>query len=621
VSGDPLSDAALFEGEVPASFSPLLSDLAALEALLDEPGEADDPGRRARAAALVDRLLGAAAPLAGASPAPLQALSPQHALWFSEAVLLWPDFAQAGGRILVDSHASATLPRFQPDLRGDPSQRAALRAALTACFGQDEATLSRLQAALARRVSNLPLKQAIAARLQREVAAPAGSAELAGQILALFQRVFGPLPLRPGDVQLTLTSTAVIFGIPFADGQLLAPNFAGRPDADRAAIGDFLQRVEKQQGSFDNLRFPGFGLYDRARVDPALLAALAAAAAEAPGLGGVRPEVVAETLATMVTLIPAQKAELFLVHDLWGHGWEESLCDFEWSYARLVELREPVGPDTGRRFVTDAPAVAGADAPAALPVLRDAFLPGPQGVVLDRDVLGQVVRNDLRGRIRLALNVVVAEALADLVEHKYVRRRAPGDPPLPTSSLLPEAPLKTDLSLRDVQSLLKAATRPYRRLLDAPSEARRLIDALAAAGLPRDGLAEATAVALEVIGTEFQPVLAWRMRADDPSAEAIDRAGQPRLRVNLAQRVMLGMLALNQTVGQFLDQADAACAARSPADRWRCPRACIDLIVLLLGWFYEQDRELHFWHLDELMRAELAPTLLRLERALESAVA
>jgi hypothetical protein len=616
VSGNPLTDAALFDREVPATWRPLLSDLAALEALLDEAGAPDDPRRRARASDLVQRLLGAAGPLAGDSPPPLQALSPQHSRWFSEAVLLWPDFARAGGRILVDSHGSGTLPRFQPDLRGEPEERAALRAALAACFGWDAAALADMEGALARRVSNLPLKQAIAARLHGEVAAPAGSAELAGQILTLFQRVFGPLPLRPGDVQLTLTSTAAIFGIPFAGGELLRPDFAGRPAGERAAIGDFLQRVEKQQGSFDNLRFPGFGLYDRALVDPALLEALVTAAGLAPGLAGVRPAVVAETLATMVTLIPAHKAELFLVHDLWGHGWEESLCDFEWSYARLVELREPVGPETGRRFVSDEPTAG--DPPAAkLPVLREAFLPGPEGVVLDRDVLGRVVRNDLRGRIRLALNVVVAEALADLVEHKYVRRRAPDDPPLPTSSLLPEAPLKTDLSLRDVQSLLKAATRPYRRLLDAPSEARRLIEALAAAGLPRDGLAEATAVALEVIGTEFQPVLEWRMSLDaSPAAETTDAPGQPPLRVNLAQRVMLGMLALNQTVGHFLDQADAACAARSPAERWRCPRASIDLIVLLLGWFYEQDRELHFWHLDELMRAELAPTLLRLERAL-----
>jgi hypothetical protein len=38
--------------------------------------------------------------------------------------------------------------------------------------------------------------------------------------------------------------------------------------------------------------------------------------------------------------------------------------------------------------------------------------------------------------------------------------------------------------------------------------------------------------------------------------------------------------------------------------------------VLLLGTFYEQDRRLFFWHLDELLRDELGPTLARFEAAL-----
>ena len=72
-----------------------------------------------------------------------------------------------------------------------------------------------------------------------------------------------------------------------------------------------------------------------------------------------------------------------------------------------------------------------------------------------------MVEADLRGRIAVGLNVVVAECLADLVEHKYVRRRAAGDPPLPSSSLFPDAPLKLDLSLKDTQTLLKAAHRRF----------------------------------------------------------------------------------------------------------------------------------------------------------------
>ncbi len=598
---DPLTDAALFEREVPGTWRPLLDGLAELEALLDRPAPPDSV-RRGQAGAIVDGLLRAAAPLAGQSPPTLTPGSDKHIRWFTEAALLWPDFAQAGGRVLVDGHSSGTLRGFEPDLRGDLAERGALRNALQRCFGWDSPELSRLESALQSRTSNLRLKQTLTARLHREVDAAAGSPQLAAQVLALFRRLFGPLPLRAGDVTLTLTSTALIFGLPFEGSTLLRPDFPARPEAERTAITQFLARVEKQQGSLESLRFPGFGLYEREEVDSALLDELTRAAASLRGFEGVRPRVVAETLATMVTLIPAQKAELFLVHDLWGHGWEESLCDFEWSYARLIELRDPVTPASGNRF-----ADAGSD-PG--PVLRDAFVPGNEGVTIDRDILGRVVRNDLRGRIRLALNVVVAEALADLVEHKYVRRRGPADPPLPTSSLLPEAPLKTDLSLRDTQSLLRAATRPYRRLLDAPSEARRLTAELAAAGVSRDGLAEAVSVALEAIAIEFLPVFETRM-----TRPPLSPADPPTLAVNLAQRVMLGMIALTEALTRFLDEADAACGPVQASQRWRCPRTCIDLLVLVLGWFYEQDRQLHFWHLDELLRTELGPTLLQLERA------
>jgi hypothetical protein len=646
-AADRLSDAALFDREVPASWQPLLAGLAQLEALLDEEGPSDDPGRRARAAAILKALLAQAGRLHGKSPRQLHARSPNHALWFTEAVLLWPYFAEAGGRVLVDSHDSPTLRRFQADLRAGEAERAALATALRRTFGWSERELARLEATVRARISNLRIKQAITARLYRELRAPtppggtptggtpapalssgpsegpeppamssaqqsraplSAMPELQHKILKLFQRLYGPLPFRPGDLQLTMTSTALIFGLPFEKTTFLRPGFEERTALERTAINLFLEKVNKHKNSFDSLRFPGFGLYERAEVDPALIEALTAAVAKEPGLESVRSAVVAETLATMVTLIPSQHAEMFLVHDLWGHGWEESLCDFEWSYARLIELREPIHPQSGARF--------GADTLR----LRDAFVTAGGGVSLDPQMLGRVVRADLRGRIQVALNVVVAEALADLVEHRYVRRRAPGDPPLPGSSLYPEAPLKTDLSMRDTQTLLKAATRPYRRLLEDPAEARRLTHELAATGLPAEGLAAAVEEAIQAIKAEFEPVFDTRMSfaEEGGGAPAAGRAveGGGNLQVNLAQRVMLGMVSLTEAAGRFLNEADAACSSLTPENRWRCPRACIDLLVLLLGWFYEQDRELFFWHLDELLREELLPTLLRFERNL-----
>jgi hypothetical protein len=51
------------------------------------------------------------------------------------------------------------------------------------------------------------------------------------------------------------------------------------------------------------------------------------------------------------------------------------------------------------------------------------------------------------------------------------------------------------------------------------------------------------------------------------------------------------------------------------------PCSSIDLIVVLLGWFFEQDRAVHFWHADELLRSELPPALERFQQALRDTIA
>jgi hypothetical protein len=541
--------------------------------------------------------------LAGEAPAVLKPQSPAHQRWFGEAVLLWTHFAEAGGDLLVDTHRSEILRCFRPDLRAGPGERAAIRAALARTFGWSELQLDQLESAVRVRISNLLVKNAIARALAAELTRD-GAPGTAAACRRLFQRLFGPVPFRPGEVTLTLTTTTLIIGLPFEDGQLIAAEQPPRPEADRRAIEAFLALVDKHKNSFDTLRFPGFGLYDRSQVDPTLLTELTAAVTATPGLDRVRAQVVTETLASMVTLVPGQQAELFLLHDIWGHGWEESLADFEWSYARLLELREPVHAATGPLF-------AGEEAPA----LRQAFQAVDGRTLLDAGALRTVVEADLRGRITVGLNVVVSEALADLVEHKYQRRRGPGDPPLPSSSLFPDAPLKLDLSLRDTQMLLKAAHRSYRRLLERPAEAERLRAELAAAGLPGPGLPEAVDQALALIRSEFAHVLATGFQLP---AEGGGRGKSNE--VNLAQRVMLGMVGLQAALVDFLDRAEARCgdpvARQAEGTLWRCPSACLDLLVLLLGTFYEQDRRLFFWHLDELLRDELGPTLARFEAAL-----
>jgi hypothetical protein len=410
------------------------------------------------------------------------------------------------------------------------------------------------------------------------------------RVAVLASRIYGPLPLRPGDVDLVLTSTSVLVCFPFEGTTLVRPDLAERSPADQAALTAFLEKVQKYKNSFDTIRFPAFGVYDRKAVDPALIATLTEACRSAPGLESINETVVSETLATMVTIVPSLDAERFLVHDIWGHGWEESLCDFEWSYQQLLDLRDPIGPDTGARW-------------GGRP-LREAFVVMGDRVVLDRETLKQCVAADLRGRITVGLNVVLAECLADLIEHKYGRQRGEA-PELPSSSQLPRAPLKLDLSLRDTQMLLKASHRSYRRLLEKPEEAGRLVGDLTAAGLPTEGLVDAVMDALHLLRDAFAGTLETKMAVVPPDGAAIT--------VDLSQRVVLGIVALDAALERYLAEA-----GESTGPTWQNPRASVDLLVLFLGWCYEQDRSVNFWHLDELVRHELGQTMSRFQGELRA---
>jgi len=583
-----LSDEALFGNTVPASWEPLLRMLGALEALLTEHGAAaPTDASRARAAWLRGDLVTEAARLAEETPPSLRAASPQHQRWFTEAVLLWTRFGESGGRILVDTLGSTTLKHFHADFPDDESSRAQVREALRRTFNWSVADLSDLEHTLRTRTSNLAVKNAISAWIADHLS---DESERARRVSVLASRIYGPLPLRPGDVDLVLTSTSVLVCVPFEGTTLVRPDLAERSPADQAALTAFLEKTQKYQNSFDTIRFPAFGVYDRKAVDPALIATLTEAARAHPGLEQINETVVSETLATMVTIVPSLDAEKFLIHDIWGHGWEESLCDFEWSYQQLLDLRDPIGPETGARW-------------GGRP-LRDSFVVMGDRVVLDRENFKACVAADLRGRITVGLNVVLAECLADLVEHKYGRQR--GDAPeLPSSSQLPRAPLKLDLSLRDTQMLLKAAHRSYRRLLEKPDEAGRLVGELVAAGLPTEGLVDAVMDAIHLVRDGFAGALETRMAVLPPQG--------PAIAVDLSQRVALGIVALDAALERYLAEAPDL-----PGAAWQNPRASVDLLVLFLGWCYEQDRSVNFWHLDELVRHELGQTMARFQHELRA---
>ena len=133
-----------------------------------------------------------------------------------------------------------------------------------------------------------------------------------------------------------------------------------------------------------------------------------------------------------------------------------------------------------------------------------------------------------------------------------------------------------------------------------------------ALGLPDAGCGEAVAEACALIATHFAVAF------DDGTEVAEVEGGN--VRATVMQRILLGVAGFDAAVERFLDAAEAhrtATPRGKGMPRYRCPVTCIDSLALLLGWFYEQERALHVFHLDEFLHDALLPALLELEVALE----
>jgi len=593
-----LSDETLFAESLPGEWRPALELLHAFDELVTAAQSAGKPTpeQLARAAELRAGLLRSAELLHEELPHSLRQDSAEYVQWFSEAVLLWPLFADAGGEVLVDTAGAATLAQYPLDLRAGDAEREHLRRALTRALGASQQQLEHSDALLEHLTANLRVKHAITEALRIQLQSGAGGTVTAGANVALMKQIYGELPWREGDVDVVLSSTALFLCVPYAARSLSVPGYAERPEAERAQISAFLERIHKEGQSLRSVRFPAFGLFDRTALDPALLARLTRGVQATLGVGAISERVVIDTLATMVTVVPRAEVDKYLVHDAWGHGWQESLCEFEWTFRDLPRLDEPLRLTGGIESVDGAVRES----------LADAFHASEGRTALRPETLVRVIEADLRHRIRVGLNLVISECLADLVEHKLVRHGSP----LPSSSLLPLCPLKLDLSLTDAKRMLRAWRRPYRRLMRQAAEREKLRQQLLDLGLPEAGAAEALEQAVALIDERFG-------RAFEDSLEVGPADDPQQVRANLLQRIVLGVVAFERATTACLAKADELERAAAADPRWHRPIACIDLLVLLLGWFYEQERALHVWHLDELLTGALVPSLLQLEAALD----
>ncbi len=394
--------------------------------------------------------------------------------------------------------------------------------------------------------SNLELKRALAQALAAELGEDVAP-ERRG---ALLQGFYGPVPFRPGDVDVVIASTALFFFVPRKDCARRS-GYAERPKSEQDADQAPSSRRVDRANTAETRRFPSFGLYEPETMSLELIARLAERTS-------AKPRVVQDTLATMFSLIQRLHAQ-YLVHDLWGHTWQEALSEFEWEYALLPKLERPLGaadgPEFGgsgdrrsrRRFAREtAPrcSTRHACSRSAKPTAR----PHP----------GRDQRAAVRG-------------LADFMEAKFSRSRPSLE--LPTSSLIPSTSLKADLSITDTRVQVRRYTKPYRKLAVDPADQARLAEELAAR-LAAHGARGSGCQSRTRAWVAFEPAF------DDALAPEPAAGGAPGLRSSVFRRLLLQELLVMADLERPLARVQPDPSATTAV--YRDPVLSPDLLVVSL---------------------------------------
>ncbi|MEM6733188.1 MAG: hypothetical protein AAF658_16640, partial [Myxococcota bacterium] len=314
----------LFHTDVPESWGPLLETLADIESVTHDETTPEDT-RRDELIALRKRLLAQVSEFEGSLP--LEHAKPSDLVrHFCEAVLMWTLYARSGARVIFATTESTTLPHFPLDLPDDSAMTEAVRDGLSRAFSIPRSELDAWQRDLEHQASNLDLKRAIVEVL---VAQLKDASDPSAAVLELYQNIYGAWPFRSGDIRFFAAEGCLVFTAPYQDGRLTLPDFATRPAADRTMLESYIRRVEA--GSWKTDRFPGFGELDPTALNPDFLRELTYTLSARTDLPDLSDAVVRETLHTMVTFLSSYDAEGYLIHDLWGHTWQETLAEFEWD--------------------------------------------------------------------------------------------------------------------------------------------------------------------------------------------------------------------------------------------------------------------------------------------------
>lgn len=362
-------------------------------------------------------------------PLPLAAIPPRVRQAFVRSVLLVRHYVAVGGTGWRGSLPSPTLAKFRPDPIPPHWYAADQTDRLCQAFGLDPVWTAELQRDLAQVDADIHSQQVLMAAVLDTVGlsletpdpAPAAFARLLGYL-------FGGLTVDPDHVQGLFTPTQLFFCLDFASTP---------PSADIARLQQRLNTFTFAQFR----RFPTFGPCLPEEIDADWVQQLS-------DRTGLSPATLRQRLSQSVGVLPQQKAEMFLIHDIWGHYWQLWFSQFEGDYASLATCDQPLR--AGETAYT----------PTGPLTCRELFTWDGDRVQVDGAAAQTFFHGEVQQRLGLLFTHLLGELTADMAEFKFTWTHPQAAHELPSSSAFTDYPANLDLSLADLDSLFLQVLRP-----------------------------------------------------------------------------------------------------------------------------------------------------------------
>lgn len=581
-----LSESHVFNPLVPSHWEAVLSDLLSF-VRLEERMREDPNGPQDRDKDELQRLHQSLLDSSGdlLEPRSLEDLKEAELLEiFTQATLLMARLHEcvATEDPVLDTAGSKILGHYSADFRGEAADYENLKDRLRATFRLSPATLRAVEAEVQWTTADARRKQRVVRALRDhfQLDETQDPEDLEAKVLTFFQSFFPDAPFLANEVRVILTGTLVFFCLPYKGDRLTSRDMESLPQEDRVQIEDLLSRVARfRQARFAN--FPAFGFLERDDLDPILLKDLAERS-------DLDPREVAHELVRMVTILPLDELDKYVVHDVWGHSWQASMLCFCSSYQEMstydqaFDLRTRVATPEGRplRF-------------------QDCFRRRGSEVQLDPRAFEQFATGLVSERLPIALTAVLAETMADVAEFKVMVDEDPEPYELPTTSFFKGSPSKLDLTLRDVSFYFGQATKSLRYFARRKKRQSRIVDQLVELGASPQAAQASVEDAVE----------AWRELEEGILKAEIDWARDgDRIRTNVFTRAALNFLGIHRSILQTLEELGDSRPKEIPLRSFR------DLVVLGAAAFFEADRGKNLWRVDEFLSLKLIPLCGQLAR-------